>query len=235
MVQAMVGPSWFLGVDASLEALAGIIALAVAFAAFHMYSLTKERRYAFLTSSFALMTASFISRAVTDVLLANKEVSLSAAMAKNVFILGYVTHILLALLAYVLLIILTYRLPDKRLWVLLVLILMPSLLLSSSYFLSFYGLSVILLGFVSLAFYDNYVNNRSCAAGMVFLAFALLTLSQIQFLLGPLKDLLYVSAHATQAAGFLMLFFVLVKVKLRPKDIARDEKLDVKKGKKRSK
>ena len=62
-------PEWFLGVDASLEAFAAIIALLIAFASYKLYRVTRERSYKYFLASFVLLGGSFLSRAVADAFL----------------------------------------------------------------------------------------------------------------------------------------------------------------------
>jgi len=217
------GPKWFFGADASLMAFSALIAFCVAFASFRLYRMTKEKKYAFFTASFILLTLSFISRALTDSILEEIMFSVPAQYAGLVFFAGYVTHILLALTAYLLLIIITHKITDKRIIALLFLVLVPSMLLSGSYYLSFYGLSVIFLAFISIAYFQNYRKVCSAASCLVFIAFVLLTLSQVQFLLEGIRILsleivrpyVYVAAHITQAVGYLVILFALVKTLLK--------------------
>jgi hypothetical protein len=209
------GPKWFFGADASLEAFAALIAFLVAVAALRVYRMTREKKYAYFTGSMILLTLSFLSRAVTDALLENIIFTIPNEQAGLVFFIGYVAHILLALTAYILLILVTHKITDKRVIALLFLIMVPSLLLSGSYFLSFYGLSAIFLAFISIAFYQNYRKVCKASACMVFLAFALLAIAQILFLVEAFYDPLYVAAHVTQGAGYLVLLFALVRTLLR--------------------
>ena len=72
------GPVWFFGVDASLEAFATLIAFSVAIASFKVYRMTREKRFAYFTASFVLLTLSFLARAITDALL--EEIVLDAIL-----------------------------------------------------------------------------------------------------------------------------------------------------------
>ena len=205
------GPEWFFCADASIEAFAALIAFFVAFASLRVYKMTKERRYAFFTASMILLTLSFLARAIADILLEELVWKIPSAQAGLIFLTGYVLHILLALIAYTLLVIITHKITDKRIIALLFIIMIPSMLLSGSYFVSFYGLSFILLAFVTFAYLDNCRKVRKPAACCVFIAFLFLTITQALFLLEPLYDPLYVAAHVTQAAGYFALLFALIR------------------------
>ncbi|MEM3154400.1 MAG: hypothetical protein QW165_02405 [Candidatus Woesearchaeota archaeon] len=209
------GPKWFFGADAILVAFAALIAICVAFASFRLYRMTKERKYAFFTASFVLLTLSFLARAITDTILEEIFFSVPVHYAGLVFFYGYVAHILLALTAYLLLIVITHKINDKRIIALLFLILVPCLLISSSYYLSFYWLSAIFLTFISIAYYQNYRKVCTVSSCLVFIAFVLLSLAQVQFLLEAVNISFYVSAHITQAIGFLLLLMALIRTLLK--------------------
>ncbi|VVB81488.1 Uncharacterised protein [uncultured archaeon] len=211
MVSVHLGPAWFFGADACLEALASVIAFFVALASFRVYRLTKERKYGYFTVSMVLLTLSFISRAVTDALMEEIVFKVPAGLVGSIFYIGYVAHILLALGAYLLLFIITHKLADKRVIALLFLILIPSLLLSGSYYMSFYGISALLLGFIALSYWQNYRKVCKLAACLVFVSFSLLTVAQILFLVESHLELFYVAAELAQAAGYLLLLFALIK------------------------
>ena len=136
-------------------------------------------------------------------------------LAGAVFLAGYVVHIFLALVAYLILIIITHDIKDKRIIALLFLIIIPSLFLSGSYFLSFYGLSTIFLAFIAGSYYKNF---RKCSTGascLVFIAFLLIALSQAQFLLETVADYWYVTAQVTQALGYMTLLLALLKIRMK--------------------
>lgn len=204
-------PEWFLGVDASLELLAAIITFFVAFASYKVYRMTSGRKYFYFSASFALLTLGFLTRAVTDFILEELLITVPEPYTGALFFGGYVTHIFLTLAAYLVLIKITFNIKDKKLMALLALILVPGLLLSGSYYISFYGLSMIMLAFITSTYWTNYRKVCKGSACMVFTAFLLLTTSQALFLLDMLNVNLYVAAHIAQAAAFLTLLATLIK------------------------
>lgn len=221
MVTVHLGPQWFFGADACLEALAAFIALCVAFASWRVYRMSRQKSCGVFTVSMVLLTFSFLSRAVTDALIENIFFELPQELVGRVFYVGYVSHIFLALLAYVLLACVTGKICDKRTVALLLLMVVPSLLLSSSYYVSFYGLSAILLCFITFSYFQNYfVVKKACKCPMnsaffVFLAFLFLTFAQVMFLFEMFYKPLYVAAEITQAFGYLVMLFALIKIVLK--------------------
>lgn len=226
------GPAWFFGVDAMLEAIVALIAFFVTVASFRVYRLTKEAKYGWFTASFALLTLSFLSRAITDTIVEELLFACPKNYLPHIFYFGYLTHIILALAAFLMLFVVTHRVQDKRVIALLALTTFPSLVLSSSYFLSFYGLSFILLTMVSIAYYQNYRKVKSLPSGIVFVSFFLFTLAQAFFLLSAFNPSLYsflveyflrklinewwyVAAQASQALSFILLLFALLSIRMK--------------------
>ncbi len=205
-------PDWFFGLDAGLEAFAGIIALLIAYASYKLYKSTDERSYKYFLASFLLLGVSFLSRAVADAFLGKVFFVAPVKFIAWVFFLGYIGHIFSALAAYILLVASTYKINDKRLLVMLFLIMIPALFLSGSYFLSFYVISAILLVFITWAYLQNFRKFRSTTSCLVFLAFLLLTLAQPQFILDAVSDVWYVTAHATQGLAYLVLLVALLRI-----------------------
>ncbi|RJQ22284.1 hypothetical protein C4580_01080 [Candidatus Woesearchaeota archaeon] len=215
------GPSWFLGVDAALEALAAFIALLVTLASYRTYCATQERRHGYFTLSLGLLTLSFLSRSIADSLLRGIFITLSETTAALIFFAGYVIHIMLAFIAYIILVCITHKISDKRIAALLFMTLIPGLLLSGSYYRSFYGLSFIFLAFITFAYYQNHRQVKTRSSSLVFEAFGLLAAAQIQFLIqgfyilpGDWWNTLFVTAHVTQALGYLFLLFALLRTRL---------------------
>ncbi len=226
---------WFFGVDAILEAMAAVIAFLVVWASYRVYRLTGDKTHKYFTISFFLLTLSFFARAFTDAILENLLFSVPQEYAGALFYLGYVAHIFLAIAAYIIIFALTHKLYDKRILVFLFLITAPALLLSGSYFISFYGLSAVFLAFITYAYYQNFRKVCTGTSCLVFLSFAFLTATQLIFLLEAilppyignmpglydfaisLKHRIYVAAHAAQAAGYFTLFVALLRTLLRKK------------------
>jgi len=215
MVSVHLGPSWFFGVDAGLEAFASLIAFLVTVASLRLHRITGERRYATFTTSFVLLTLSFLVRAITDFLLEELIWHLPTTLSSKIFFFGYVSHIFLALAGYLILFGVMHKIRDARIMALIGLILIPAMLVSGSYFISFYVLSLIFLVFISVAYFRNYRKVCTWPSCTVFLAFAILTLAQVFFLLETLGPMWYVAAHLAQAAGYLTLLLSLLSIRFK--------------------
>lgn len=215
MVTVHLGPKWFFGIDSGLEAFASLIAFCVTLASYKMWKFTKERKYLYFSTSFLLLTLSFAARAITDAIIEGIFFKLPEQHIAYIFLTGYVLHILLALTAYIILFTVTFNITQKSVIALIFLILVPSLLISSSYYLSFYGLSAILLAFITYAYFKNYRKVCKNTACMVFISFVILTIAQVLFLVEIRYKPSYVIAQLTQATGYLALLYSLIRALLK--------------------
>lgn len=226
MVSIQLGPQWFFGVDAGLEATAAIIAFFIAVSALKVFRMSHDKRYFYFMGSFALLTLSFLSRAITDTLIEGIVVSVPQDYLGSIFFYGYVAHIFLALAAYVILFAVTHKIHDRRIVAFLFLILVPGLLLSASYFLSFYVTSLLFLAFISSIYLQNALKVKKLTSWLVFLGFMIITIAQVFFLLDAVtKTQGYVIAHMAQGLGYLVLLLALLKIIYKPrssKEFRRD-------------
>ncbi|RLE45493.1 hypothetical protein DRJ22_04245 [Candidatus Woesearchaeota archaeon] len=216
-------PNWFFGVDCFLELGASLITFLVFLVAIKVYKFTKQKRYFFLAGSFLLLSGSFAARALTDLVIeglipARVEYLVTKAPVLQGFFpgagnflvyAGFVTHIMLALTSYLILVILTNKIQSKALMLLLFATILPQVLISGSYFLSFYYLTTVMLCFISFAFLRNCFRQKGVTSLLVSIAFILIAFAQIQFLLATLNTLFHVSAHITQFIGYVILLAAL--------------------------
>lgn len=224
-------PTWFFGIDALFEIATAIIAILVAITALKLYRYTKTGEFKLFSISFGMMSLGFLARAAADIIV-ERLIHFSPNVVKAmpalpgisrtaaVFIAGYMTHIILVLSAYLLLIILTYKITKRRLMMLLFFLTVPSLLLSGSYFLSFYGLSTILLAFIVFGHYSKCKEVKK--GKLVTIAFSLLAIAQPLFVFTALnvlvkstKEMLYVGAHTLQILGFICILIALFKIRMK--------------------
>jgi len=224
-------PKWFFGLDGSFELIAAVITLIVAIAAWKIWRMTKERRHGWFSLAFIFLSAGMAARGIADLVI-EKVVTCAPALREAlpaapgmtrtafVFIAGYLSNILFTLVAFIILVCLAFRIRDKAIALLLFLLVIPTLMISASYFLSYYWLSMILLAFIA---FGHYRHCRETKKGKtVTMAFIFLGLAQVQFMLSAVnaltpfvKDIVYVTAHSTQILGFLMILLAFIKTILK--------------------
>lgn len=214
------GPLWFFGVDSAFEFFSFIAVALAFFFSFRAYKLTKDAKYKYFTAGFFALTIAFLSKAVTDLWLAlafvyKKGIAPpSEAIEKvgEVFLAGYLVFIFMSLIACVLLVASTSKVKEKRLLVLMAILVLLPFYLTSSYSKSFYLVSLIMYSFIAVHSIQNFSNKRTISSGFVASAFTLISLAQGMFLFDILKHKLYIVAHFSQLAGFVLLLSTLLKV-----------------------
>lgn len=204
MVQVVLhGPEWFFGMDALLEGITAVIAILVCLVALRAFKVTREKKFLAFSACFGLLSLSFGVRALTDIVL--EKVLLSG----EIFLIGYIAHIVLAISSYLALVIINQKIKPLSTRILLYVLTIPFILLSGSYFLSFYGASFILLAFIAFSYWKNCQKICSVPSYLVFMGFTFIALAQPQFLLEVFAEEWHVAAHVTQFIGYLLLLFAL--------------------------
>ena len=131
-----------------------------------------------------------------------------------VFYIGYGLHILATIFAFLTLFILANRINNPRLVLLLYLMVFPLIYYSGSYFMSFYVSTTIITGLIALTYFQNLLKSpkKKFSTICVFIAFLMLFLAHLQFLLSKFNHLFYISAGVTQLAGFVLFLITIIKV-----------------------
>jgi hypothetical protein len=218
----LVGPRWFIGFDSLMELVAVIVALAIAYQALKGYRLTKQRRLWYVHFSFAVLSAGLLIDSLIGFL------GILARTLRGTIALtsvGYSIYFFAQLLAYSMLIyayVSQTRTPNATS--------NPILLASLFGFATLQAAPIRLLGLLVeyhpvaeilllfLVFYiaiktgTNYSSTKDQNAFLVFLAFLLLALSHLFFILQPIGPLLFVIGHLLQLSGFVSLLVMLFRV-----------------------
>ena len=218
----MVGPRWFVGFDSLMELIAVIIALAIAYQALKGYRLTKQRRLWYVHFSFAVLSAGLLIDSLIGFLgILARTLRGTIALTS----IGYSIYFFAQLLAYSMLIY-AYVSQTRTLSATS----NPILLASLFGFATLQAAPIRLLGplveyhpvaeilLLFLVFYiaiktgTNYSSTKDQNAFLVFLAFLLLALSHLFFILQPIGPLLFVIGHLLQLSGFVSLLVMLFRV-----------------------
>lgn len=214
------GPLWFFGIDSVFEFFSFFVLALIFFLSFRAYKLTRDYKYKYFVAGFFSLAVAFLSKAVTDLWIALAFVvrkglpppSDALELVGEVFFGGYLVFIFMSLIAGVLLLTLTYKVREKRLMVLLALLVLLPFYLTSSYSKTFYLISFFMYVFISLFFVQNFLSKRSYASGCVAGGFCAIALAQGLFLFDILQHRLYIVAHFVQLGGFILLLCSLLKV-----------------------
>ncbi len=197
-------PRSFWITDAFLEFFANISALLLTFISFKAYKFTSERKYGFFSLAFGLISISFIARSLIHLLiyldLKNKTIF------SLVSFYGINTYIILLLTAYLLLLILSLDFKNKKIILLIYLLSFFTVFTSTRPINTFNIVAVIILGFITLHFYEIYLIKSRKSSLVVFCAFFLITISHLSFVLSD-SLLFFLVSHLLQTIAFIVLFF----------------------------
>jgi hypothetical protein len=212
----LAGEHTLLSFDTIAELIAGIVALLIVLAAIRYGRLAKDKRYNALGAGFFFLFLSFAAEWVTTSILwwqfhqgcclqdtvALVPILLAGHAAEHLcFVTGMLVLVLWAL---------HIKEPLQRLLVIVLGIFIAVLGIWSEPTGNL--LAMILLAFVTVKYLFNAALQESAAAWEVFTAFALLTISQLAFLLAPLGMEWYIGGHVVQLLGYCILLFVLLQV-----------------------
>jgi len=207
-----------------MESVAFIIALAIAYQALKGYRLTKQRTLWYVHFSFAVLSAGLLIASLTGflgILARTMRGTLSLTWV------GYSIYFLAQLLAYSMLIY-AYVSQTRTLGTTPVVATLASLLGFATQASPAQGIRLLgplveyhpipetlllfLVLYIAVQTGMNYLSTKDRNAFLVFLAFLLLTLSHLFFILQPFGALLFVIGHILQLLGFVSLFTMLLRV-----------------------
>ena len=223
----LFSPEWFRGYDIALEAFSMLVAFCITYFAWKSYTLTKEAKYKYFSIAFASIGASFLARFLTTLAAfitvstttAATEMHAALDSIENLFSFGRILYILLILGGYLILLLCTMEVTNKKqIALFLILTLLLSYVASTNIHI-FYLASLTYLTFVTLHYHANWKKNkRSTLARLTFLAFGLMLIEIILFILStisPSGPVFYVAAYAARCISYLVLLGTFIKVWLR--------------------
>lgn len=211
MILLLNGPYWFRGIDALFGLIYILVTLLIAAMSYKAYKVTEDPKYSSFSIAFGLMSFAFLIYALTDLALTT-HVSNMFNEALNAFDFAFLLHMLVIFAAYTLLLVVTLKIQQKKVIVLLFSLMFLFTLFSYQYYLKFHIISFLLLFFLGHQFYTNYLEKRNKNARLVFVSFYLLACAQVFFLVMIYQQLFYVVADILQLMGFALLFYVFMRV-----------------------
>jgi hypothetical protein len=105
-----------------------------------------------------------------------------------------------------------YEKQSKANIILMAYLVITSVLFSKEGYYIFYILSFIFLGIISNRYYQNYKNNKKKETLMLAASFAIITLSQLFFMMVNFRLYFYVVGEIIQLAGYIFLLATFIMV-----------------------
>src|SRR3989338_8930932 len=221
LAQLASSPHWFYGIDAIFELFSLIVATTIAFYGYKIYKISGEVKYSHFSFSFLFLALALMVRGILDIsifeFIKNQGIRdfLSTIALGNSPLHNSGTDLyrLLMLSGYAFLIKALYKIEDWQKSSLLSLAVFVGVLGGKfTYFFIFNIVAFLLLLVIVKFFYDNYLKKKSINAKLTLLAFGLLALSELFFVLLLANSGFYTAAHLTRLSGFAVLAYNLYLV-----------------------
>ena len=222
----IVGPSWFYGIDYVFDLVSVVVGLLISFFAYRTYRYTSQKKYFYFAASFFLVALGFIGRILSTLPIYSKELEVETIGLVTVTsqVINKVSWInqfgisiarLVMLFAFLILLLVSLKIKDKKVIVLLLYFLVISTTLVSASYIVFHVTLLLMLGILFLNYRKNYLKVKSLNAGIVMYSFLLLVVSQVVFIFERFGKYFYVLGESIQLIGYLVLLVAMVNLMLK--------------------
>ena len=217
MVSLGFCPNWFFQYSIFFELAFAIITLFVSLQSFKIYKLSKEKSpmlfgIAFLLLSFSYFIQSALNIGILYKLSQNVDVLHNISQVINLGVNALFTHMIFTIAALVLLVFITLKTKSTKTFILLLTISLLPIYLGRDPVHTFFVLSSTFLVFITYHFLRNYLKNKQIPTFLVFIAFLLLLLSDIHFILSINHKIFYVLGHFLELFAYLFILINLIWV-----------------------
>ncbi len=228
MSRFIYSPAWFFGKDIFIDVLSVIVLLLIAYFSYRFYSLSREKKYAFFSTSYLVIALSFIFKIITNFSayyntqqireVKRFVVKTVSASGPTLFNVTYFFHRLLLLLGLYFL----YKTLDREQATadnifIIFFILLTTYFSTSAYFV-FHLTSLMILMAVSWRYYVLYKARGNENTKRLYQSFSIIAVSSLVFIFVNLSKKLYVVAETIQLVGFLLLLYTFIKVMIHGKE-----------------
>jgi len=209
-------PLWFAGPDLAIEAAIFILTLLITFFSYSVFRVAPDKKIKLLCVAFGAFSVATLMQASHRfvMLFLGLENACKTITLQNVFFLtgGYtLIYILLSLVAIILFLYLTLKAKERVFWLVFITSIV-SILLSRNILPVYFALGTIFLGFCTLSFVSNAMRMRKKTATAVALAFAFLTIAWASFTFAWVNPTYYVYGHVFELIGLVCILANLLMV-----------------------
>jgi hypothetical protein len=217
-------PGWFFGYDIILQAAFAIITLLVSAYSFNIYRLTGQRQSKLFGIAFLSIAVSYIAHVIFSLIVLSKlNESICQALhfitVSQFNTLGIYIYLVFFVAGLVTLTYMTLKIKSKTTFSLITIIILLALWFSTNRVYLFYVISTVLLIYICVFYFRNYLRNKRFKTLIVFIAFFLLLLSTVQFLFAAhyniylmLKSTYYITGHFLELLAYLLILINILMV-----------------------
>ncbi|MBW2974576.1 hypothetical protein KY366_02565 [Candidatus Woesearchaeota archaeon] len=217
------GPTWFYGIDYIFDLVSVIVGLMISYFAYKSYRYTSQKKYFYFAASFFLVALAFVSKILATIPVYSKQlkvetvglVTITSQVINNVRwinALGVSIARLIMLFAFLLLVLVSLKIKDRKIIILLIYLLIISTTLVSASYIIFHITLLLMLGILFLGYKKNYLRVKSKNAKTVMYSFLALLVSQVFFIFEGIVKHFYVLGESIQLIGYLMLLIAMISM-----------------------
>lgn len=213
----ILSPAWFLRFSTFSEIIFAIITLLLAYMAFKAFKMTKTRVTKLFTYSFGFMSLSYVAFATThffELTSLNKAICSVFTFIPLYFfnLLGIYSHFFFMMAGLSVLVYMTFRVPKSEIFFTLLFGSVISVFVSKSVFVVFFTLSIIYLAIVFTYYVKLYLRKGSPGNFKMMLAFLLLIIGNIFYLLSIGNASFFVGGEILVLLGYFTILYNLFSV-----------------------
>jgi hypothetical protein len=219
MVHTYFAPEWFLTYEFFLHLAFALITLAVSFYSFKVYNLIKRPQPKLFGIAFASYFIGCFIQGLLEFFAITNLNSPVRTLTETVLdrlldILGVYVQMIFFTVGLVTLTYMTLKVRSARIYSLLLITALLSLIGAASQVFLFYVLSSFFLAYILIHYLFNYINNRQPNTLRALIAFILLFLGNLVLIFSIKQDgaVFYVVGHFIEGVAFLIILINLILV-----------------------
>ena len=216
-------PDWFLGKDVMIEGFSFVVLLVFFFLCYKYYKLSKKKNFLYLGIGFGLIALAQLATILTKLVLYYDtsftqqvgQMIITYRVVKSIDIfyqLGFLFNRLLTLVGFYIL----YKLPLKKKWtgdsyLVLYFLILTSFFSSNVYYFIFHLTTLLLILLIIKNYCQIYRKIRHENTIFLIVAFSLLALSNLIYMLSKLSTL-FVVANLIELASYIILLVLIARI-----------------------
>ena len=221
-MKIVLTPDWFLGTDVLIEIFGFIILSLFFYYSIKSYKLTKNKNSLLLGGAFLLIALAELATIFTKVVLyydttftrqiGKMIVTQQVIQSVDIFYyIGFFFHKFLTLLGLYIICRLPLRKKLTGDLILVLAFLIIAALFSQGFYYLFHITALILLSLILKNYWEIYKKNKSNNTKMLIIAFGMLGLSQVLFIISSI-GILYAAAQVIQLVSYLTLLILIIRI-----------------------
>ena len=214
-------PEWFIGKDILIEFFSFFVLAIFFILAFKSYKLNKSRRLFHLGAGFGLVALAQLASIITKLVLyydigpsqeiGQAIISSGALSSVDIFYyIGFFLHRFLTLAGFFII----YKIPREKSgadYILIMYFIFLSALLSNEFYYLFHLTAFFILGFIVKDYYQIYKKNKFENTKNIMIAFSILALAQIIYLVSKIP-VFFAVANTIELISYAILLAVIVRI-----------------------